>query len=279
MVSIDVALDPVKGNLANLDTLRFWAEHALSRRVVGMIGGPPCETWSKVRGTGDGGRPGPPKLRNEAEPWGVHALSERQYDQLRVATLLLHGFLLLFCALAARGGFALIEHPAEPSEPGLCSIWRLPIMRRILRHPRAWKHRFNQGPLGQVSLKPTELLLLRLGTLAGHLRELADPAYVASPPRVGRLEDGTWATARLKEYPTRMCLGIARAIRDEVDSRNVVAPALPEDSAAVRDLLYLVQRADGGGEMHQDFDERAAAALPRGAVCWSGALPEVRLRV
>ena len=152
-------------------------------------------------------------------------------------------------------------------------------MRRILRHPRAWRHRFNQGPLGQVSVKPTELLLLRLGTLAGHLRELADHAYVAPPPRVGRLEDGTWATARLKEYPTRMCLGIARAIRDEVDNRNVVAPALPEDCEAVRDLLYLVQRADGGGKMHQDFDERAAAALPRGAVCWSGALPEVRLRV
>ena len=221
--------------------------------------------------------PGPAQAAQCSRALGLHALSERQYDQLRVATLLLHGFLLLFGALAARGGFALLEHPAEPAEPGLCSIWCLPITRRILRHPCVWRHRFKQGPLGQVSPKPTELLLLRLGTLAGHLRELSDPAYAAPPPRVGKLEDGTWATARLKEYPTRMCLGIARAIRDEVGGRAVVAPASPEDGAAVKGLLHLVQCADGAGELHQDFDERAAAALPRGAASWSRALPEVRL--
>ena len=273
MVSVDVAIDPDKGNLASLDTLRFWAEHALGRRVVGMVGGPPCETWSRVRGVRVDDRPGPPKLRSEAEPWGLHALTERQYDQLRVATLLLHGFLLLFCALAARGGFALLEHPAEPAERGLCSIWRLPIVRRIAQHPCVWRHRFNQGPLGQVSPKPTELLLLRLGSLAGRLRELTEPADAPLQPRAGRLEDGTWATACLKEYPPRMCLGIARAIRDEVGGRTVAAPASTEDAAAVDALHCLVQRAGGAGLLHQDFDESAAAALPRGAICWSGALP------
>ena len=44
-----------------------------------------------------------------------------------------------------------------------------------------------------------------------------------------------------------MCLGIARAIRDEVEGRTVVAPASSEDCAAVRALLYMVQNADGTG--------------------------------
>ena len=104
------------------------------------------------------------------------------------------------------------------------------------------------------------------------MRELTRPADAPLQPRTGRLEDGTWATACLKEYPPRMCLGIARAICDEVGGRTVAAPASAEDAAAVGALLCLVQRADGAGQLHQEFDESAAAALPRSAVCWPGAL-------
>ena len=68
---------------------------------------------------------GPAVLLSRAEPWGVCGLSPRECEQVRVSTLLLHAFLVLAAALSHAGGFALLEHPAEPDRPGEERLARL----------------------------------------------------------------------------------------------------------------------------------------------------------
>ena len=46
MVSVDVTIDPARGNLASVEALRVRVDMVVDRRVVGLLGGPPCETWS-----------------------------------------------------------------------------------------------------------------------------------------------------------------------------------------------------------------------------------------
>ena len=281
VLSIDVAIDPKRGNLASMGTVRFWAGQAAARRVIGIIGGPPCETWSGVRGKGVPGLPDdrvPPVLRTAAEPWGIEGLRLKHWEQLRIATVLLQAFLILFSVLLRAGGFALIEHPAQPREPGKASIWRLPLVCKLAEHPCVFRHDFCQGPLGQVSLKPTSLLLLRLPSLPLRLRERAAPGYIAPAPRMGKQEDGSWATAPLKEYPSGMCAAIADAIVDTLIQRAPPAVGSADDANIIesfRDLAlpwdpYL---ADGDLGMHDDFDADAAEALPFAPLRWSDALP------
>ena len=67
VLSVDVAVDAERGNLASLQVLATWVEHIKARRVGAMLGGPPCETWSRVRGVPIPGRASPPfcaALRN-----------------------------------------------------------------------------------------------------------------------------------------------------------------------------------------------------------------------
>ena len=49
-------------------------------------------------------------------------------------SLLLQDFLFWVIELIKSGGIALLEHPAEPAEPEMRSIWKLAVMQ-LLRHP------------------------------------------------------------------------------------------------------------------------------------------------
>ena len=81
MVSVDVTIDPARGTLASVEALRVRVDMVVDRRVVGLLGGPPCETWPKARGSGDGGRPGPPIVRSAEEPRWPHGPAEEQHGQ------------------------------------------------------------------------------------------------------------------------------------------------------------------------------------------------------
>ena len=58
------------------------------------------------------GSAGPAPLRSTNELWALSALSTRQYQQLRVANLLMAAALRLVTACVHSGLFALLEHPA-----------------------------------------------------------------------------------------------------------------------------------------------------------------------
>ena len=78
---------------------------------------------------------------------------------------------------------------------------------------------------------------------------------------------GEWRTVALKEYPPRMCRGIAWAVHDALRGAEEAGPAGREEVAAAAGLHDLVVPLVEGS-IGADFAEGAAAALPPGPVRW-----------
>eukprot|EP00959_Pyramimonas_sp_CCMP1952_P243449 5088769-Pyramimonas_sp.AAC.1 len=49
MLSLDVANDSIYGDLTNEAANSLWQRLVREGRVRGVLGGPPCETWSRAR--------------------------------------------------------------------------------------------------------------------------------------------------------------------------------------------------------------------------------------
>ena len=94
VVSVDPAIDRVRGNAAHPDNVGFWLHAIWCGVVVGLLEGPPCETWSQSRYGDDTVE----VLRALDTPWGRSGLKPRQYAQLRMANILLHVGLLFLVA-------------------------------------------------------------------------------------------------------------------------------------------------------------------------------------
>ena len=93
----------------------------------------------------------------------------------------------------------------------------------ILRLPRVSLQYLQQGDYGGVGRKPTTLLTVRAEELGVCLARWKSDGGVL-PPLVGRLADGTFATAMAKEYPRALCGALADAFMafvDDVHARKV----------------------------------------------------------
>ena len=129
-------------------------------------------------------------------------MKPKQLDQLHVASELLLTTLVLSTAMLMAGGTVILEHPAEPPTAHACSIWKLPVMKRLVQAPCATIERVRQGPLGQSSPKPTDIFCIRAPHVQRCVRLLSLPsAHVEAAPQF--LPGGTFGTAPLKEYPPR----------------------------------------------------------------------------
>ena len=196
-------------------------------------------------------------------------MREKELEQLRAANALLGVAVVLFAACLRIGGFGLLEHPADPSDEEAASIWRLTLMVMLAMHPDVETFIFEQGPLGAASRKPTRLMAARLPTLRRRLDELADPRWV--PPRrrmVGRTADGAWVTGQLKEYPQKVCAGMAHAVLDAVGERREVDAPL-RDEREVEELREYVEALSGpadAGVVQPDF---AGVALQYAPMQWA----------
>ena len=104
--------------------------------VVGLLAGPPCETWSVVRFQALEGRSGPRPLRLREAPWGVRGLSAQEQKQVNVGNLLLRTTMRFLAAAVVSNVCAVMEHPICPSwEPRAASSWRLEEMAWIKSWP------------------------------------------------------------------------------------------------------------------------------------------------
>lgn len=88
VLSVDIVIDERWGDLSNADTQRFWINAIHSRQIVALLGGPPCETWSRARGKPLGqqvprSRSSPRVIRTLDEVWGLQSLSLRELAQIR----------------------------------------------------------------------------------------------------------------------------------------------------------------------------------------------------
>ena len=171
VISLDVVLNTVWGDLLQPTTRQFWLDAIRSRLVIGLLGGPPCETWSQAREKSIANSQYAPRVLRTAEfPWGLESLRLRELIQLSVGNTLM-GFQLeavveLFCV----GGIALTEHPAPPEADASVSIWKTPIIALLKGLPGIELIQLSQGLWGAKSPKPTSLLVLNMPGILSDLR-------------------------------------------------------------------------------------------------------------
>ena len=193
-------------------------------------------------------RAGQPRvLRSSQEPWGLVGMSQREHTQCLVGSRLLQFTIILVLDCIAAATSCLVEHPDEPyDDASLASIWRLRVLRAMLALLPMRKLRVWQGQFGAKSPKPTALMVHGLRTLENRLEEQRSFEMPATRS-IGRTVEGTFATSELKEYPPRLCLGIAHAVVDSFKEASAGGPDPEEIELGGDAFLETVMRPDFGG--------------------------------
>ena len=213
VLSVDIVNDPVMGDLTRKDTLKLWIRMLRDRRAIGVIAGPPCETWTVARYMPvEGMRDPPPPLRSLDQIWGFRNLSRKHRAQVDIGNELLRATLILVVEAYASGAFAIVEHPGEPTwVPEAPSIWRSSFVLHLRDHLGADLLDFDQCSAGADSRKPTCLMSVNLPQLRTSFRALPGRGFCIhgrQPHQAtlrGLAADGTWRTAPAKQYPSDMC--------------------------------------------------------------------------
>ena len=90
VLSIDVTHSPEKGDLTQTHVIDFWLSLIAEGHVVGVLGGPPCETWSAARHLPCEGTSNPPRpVRSPSSLWGLPYLTTREGVQVGLGNSLL----------------------------------------------------------------------------------------------------------------------------------------------------------------------------------------------
>ena len=85
-----------------------------AKAVVAFLLGPPCETFSAIRGDDlPHGKKGPPPPRSLEKIWGLLDATPRQTVQLSVGNTLYHTTILLAARAARYGAACIVEHPKK----------------------------------------------------------------------------------------------------------------------------------------------------------------------
>ena len=234
-ICLDMCLDQEEGNLLETRVQLFWKARIMDGVVIGMHASPPCETYTEARHLPPPpGQIKPRPLRSWTFPWCLPGMDSKELRQITVGNALYFVALIFACWLLVGGGCASIEHPkgCSPAE-GRFTIWASSFMRRICQHAECFPYTFCQGPLGQISLKPTTFMLLRLPGFPRLQRKLS--TYSGPYQRLGgQNEDGSWKTSRAKEFPPNLCRAIAEAVQCFSLSKSVAStvalswPRLPD---------------------------------------------------
>ena len=236
VVSLDIVIDSTYGDVGRPETRSLWLHAICQGWVLAFLGGPPCNTWSRARNIQLKG--GPRVVRAVDDPWGLASLRLRELQQILLGNLLLGFALECMTLLALRDGAGVMEHPKEPDEDHMVSIWRLPVVQLLLTiFPKMRLLTMAQGLLGAPSPKPTSLMVLGLAGLEDDLRA---GRVTSENPRgltVGKDETGQYRTAPLKEYPPAMCKALAQAFFRDLRQPGTGVADAPDDA-----FLLLVQR-------------------------------------
>ena len=223
-VSLDVVLDPVKGDLLSAEVQNFWLASASQGLIFAVVAGPPCETWSVSRMRQLEGDDGPRPLRSTESLfttiWALAPLLLRELKQLTFGNSLLHFSLLMMTAQCLSGNIGLLEHPSAAQERRYGvppSIWRLPILQLLRRHRHMGLVHIKQGFYGSVSPKPTTFLLacrpsIR-ATLVSALHQGRTTNELPPPLKMQKTERG-FSTMPLKRYPEGLCKAIAALLAE-----------------------------------------------------------------
>ena len=164
-----LCLDVKKGgDLHNPAVWAFLWELASCNKVIGVIGGPPCRTVSRLRMR----QPGPAPLRGRAleERWGLSGLALSDSRKVDYDTMLLLKQVALWkraeeCRVQRSPTIFLLESPEDPANyldanlaENMPSFWQFPELQVLQRQPGFSLISFDQGTMGHVRCKPTSIL-------------------------------------------------------------------------------------------------------------------------
>eukprot|EP00438_Fugacium_kawagutii_P005394 Skav210139 [mRNA] locus=scaffold1493:184635:185549:+ [translate_table: standard] len=249
VLSVDVIIDQRFGDLMDESTHEFWLTCIRDHLVVGLIAGPPCNSWSKVRRQRiEGSKYGPRPVRAPHQPWALPSLSLKELSQVFGGNVLLAFAVKALYALLLYGGVGLVEHPDDPGTDEDVSIWKLPLIAALCRHEEITLHHASQGYHGSESYKPTGLLALRLPHLEASLQRWCLSSWHLQSKTTGRADTGEYNTAKLKEYPPAFCGGVASAMCQALATYPLDEHfSYPSDFSRLCQKLVTSSRGDGIG--------------------------------
>lgn len=234
ILSVDVILDPILGNLMDVASQEHWYAVMWQRYIIAFLGGPPCNTWSAVRhqalpggaATSGSKHEGPRPVREPNSPWGKVSLRLRELDYVEAGNSLLGFSITSLYIMMMQDGCGGLEHPGDPN-PGSTTekvtIWRLPVIAALLQCPGVCLHEVLQGYHGSEAPKPTGVLTVNISNLPSHLRKWRITTTLPRSCTTGKDQTGAFNTAKLKEYAPSFCAGLAHAFHEAI-------AAVPVDS-------------------------------------------------
>ena len=133
-----LSLDAAIHDSMNVHSPQLWtflSDAARAGRILAVVLGLPCETWSSARFETllNDDIAGPRPLRFATELWGIAQLSTRELAQVSVGNALLLKGIWLAVVVALSNGAVILEHPAVPYEAHKPSIWRTALVNLLLR--------------------------------------------------------------------------------------------------------------------------------------------------
>ena len=223
LVPIDIVYDPEKCDLSQQPVRDRWIFYARTGCILGMIAGPPCETFSRARRLGgiagvSEGDDGPRMLRSRAAPFGLPMMKADEREHVHLSNVLLlfvHELAIELLAWTCR--FFLKEHPILPPEveqEDLPSSWDLGSSSVLRAHPAVRSLDFFQGLLGAASPKPTTFLLCGLATIEQEIERCS--THIMPAALKGKNSSAEYTTAALKAYPPHLCEAIAESVKAHV---------------------------------------------------------------
>eukprot|EP00435_Cladocopium_sp_Y103_P044445 s918_g12.t1 len=245
-ISIDLCLAKQHSDLTSQETKSFWMAKMRSGQILGVGGGPSCETWSAARHNPGG----PIPLRSYDHPWGLPGLRLRARVQVAVGTCLVQ-FLVDLLLLAAEIGLCgFLEHPAFPTwiiRARPASIWMLDPLRLLARCQCFQMCTFDPCIFGLPAKKPTTLALLRLDAFRDCVLQRGSSGRCNHPgghaPLEGKRADGSFATAQAKIYPRAMNRSLALAVSLFLSERSMYSGcrSVPGDLQQVESYEFVCE--------------------------------------
>lgn len=218
ILSLDTAVDPSL-NIHDMKLWTFLLTVAREGRIIGLLQGPPCETWTSARFHAQlddqvNEIRGPRPLRSAQQLWGLAFLTIAELAQIFTGNCLLLKGLYLAVIVALRGGAVFLEHPATPYNEDYPSDWRLGLIRLLLRQPNALMRRITieQWRYGAAGVKPTTLLFANAPLPDSLQKCQLENVQRPEVHLIGKNASGQYRTAAAKEYPMALNKSFATAL-------------------------------------------------------------------